>query len=374
MTWHGTYRYSVQPTLLDILLTLNQDQVPEGATILGIVLSSDKTQLTAMTGNRQVHPLLISLADIDMDFRTKACHHAFLLLALLPIAKFREKNPEIVGVLASRLFHAILDFILKPLKKMAEIGMMMTDPLGWRRFCFTPLVGYIVDTPESALIAGVAGKRSSVTTASYKDFGDSFRHEPRTAEHTISQLMKLEETVDPWDLPAYIKKAKELGLSGVHRPFWRDWPLAEPSNFLTPEILHHWLKMFYDHLCKWCIEAVGAAEIDFRFSVLRPHTGMRHFKEGISKAKQTTGREHRDIQRYIVPVIAGANGISKPFLATIASLNDFFYHGQAPSINEQVLQKMTDCLTRFHDNKHAILKAGARKGKKGPINNWYDRY
>ncbi|KAJ7916120.1 hypothetical protein B0H13DRAFT_2231709 [Mycena leptocephala] len=348
-----------------------QDQVPEGATILGTVLSSDKTQLTAMTGNRQAHPLLISLADIDMDFRTKACHHAFLLLALLPIAKFREKNPEIVGVLASRLFHAILDFILQPLKKTAEIGMMMTDPLGWRRFCFTPLVGYIVDTPESALIAGVAGKRSSVTTASYKDFGDSFRHEPRTAEHTISQLMKLEETVDPWDLPAYIKKAKELGLSGVHRPFWRDWPLAEPSNFLTPEILHHWLKMFYDHLCKWCIEAVGAAEIDFRFSVLRPHTGMRHFKEGISKAKQTTGREHRDIQRYIVPVIAGANGISKPFLATIASLNDFFYHGQAPSINEQVLQKMTDCLTRFHDNKHAILKAGARKGKKGPINNWY---
>ncbi|KAJ7910233.1 hypothetical protein B0H13DRAFT_2232945 [Mycena leptocephala] len=299
------------------------DQVPEGATILGTVLSSDKTQLTAMTGNRQAHPLLISLADIDMDFRTKACHHAFLLLALLPIAKFREKNPEIVGVLASRLFHAILDFILQPLKKTAEIGMMMTDPLGWRRFCFTPL------------------------------------------------LMKLEETVDPWDLPAYIKKAKELGLSGVHRPFWRDWPLAEPSNFLTPEILHHWLKMFYDHLCKWCIEAVGAAEIDFRFSVLRPHTGMRHFKEGISKAKQTTGREHRDIQRYIVPVIAGANGISKPFLATIASLNDFFYHGQAPSINEQVLQKMTDCLTRFHDNKHAILKAGARKGKKGPINNWY---
>ncbi|KAJ7807710.1 hypothetical protein B0H13DRAFT_2243903 [Mycena leptocephala] len=273
-----------------------QDQVPEGATILGTVLSSDKTQLTAMTGNH-------------MDFRTKACHHAFLLLALLPIAKFREKNPEIVGVLASRLFHAILDFILQPLKKTAEIGMMMTDPLGWRRFCFTPL------------------------------------------------LMKLEETVDPWDLPAYIKKAKELGLSGVHRPFWRDWPLAEPSNFLTPEILHHWLKMFYDHLCKWCIEAVGAAEIDFRFSVLRPHTGMRHFK-------RTTGREHRDIQRYIVPVIAGANGISKPFLATIASLNDFFYHGQAPSINEQVLQKMTDCLTRFHDNKHAILKAGARKGKK----------
>ncbi|KAJ7709557.1 hypothetical protein B0H17DRAFT_858407, partial [Mycena rosella] len=113
---------------------------------------------------------------------------------------------------------------------------------------------------------------------------------------------------------------------GVHRPFWRDWRFAEPFEFLTPEILHHWLKMFYDHLCKWCIEAVGADEIDFRFSILRPHTGMRHFKEGISKGKQTTGREHRNILRYIVPVIAGA--VSKEFLTTIAALSDFFYHGQ----------------------------------------------
>jgi hypothetical protein len=87
----------VNPTLIS-----TQDQLP-GATILGTVLSSDKTQLTAMTDNRQSHPFLISLADLDMDFR---------LLALLPIAKFIEKNPEIAGVPVSRLFHSILDFIL----------------------------------------------------------------------------------------------------------------------------------------------------------------------------------------------------------------------------------------------------------------------
>ncbi|KAJ7035463.1 hypothetical protein C8F04DRAFT_955065 [Mycena alexandri] len=305
-----------------------QEQLPPGSTLLGTILSSDKTQLTAMTGNRSAYPLLISLADIDMDFRMKASHHAFLLLSLLPIAKFREKDPEIRGVLASRLFHAILDFILEPLKRTAEIGMMMNDPLGWRRFCYTPLT-------------------------------------------TIAMLSNLEETTHPYDLATYIKSAKALGLNGVHRPFWRDWPLAEPSLFLTPEILHHWLKMFYDHLCKWCIEAVGAAEIDFRFGVLRPHTGMRHFKEGISNTKQTTGREHRDIQRYIVAVIADAKGVSKNFLATISSLVDFFYHGQAPVIGDNVLDKMDASLDRFHDHKQAVLDAGARRGKNGPIENWH---
>ena len=155
-----------------------------------------------------------------MDFRMKASHHAFLLLALFPIPKFLERNPEIRGVLDSRIFHAIMDFVLKPLKKTAEIGMMMTDPLGWRRFCFTPLVAYIVDTPESAMIAGVAGKTSSVTTASYKNFGDAHRHPSRTRDHTIAQLRRLEKTTDPWDLRPYIKKAKLHRLNGVHRPFW----------------------------------------------------------------------------------------------------------------------------------------------------------
>ncbi|KAJ7166605.1 hypothetical protein C8R46DRAFT_899136 [Mycena filopes] len=293
-----------------------QNKLPLGATLLGGVLASDKTQLTAMTRNRSAYPLLITLANIDMDFRMKASHHAFLLLALLPVAKFREKDAEIRGVLANRLFHGLLDFILDPLKKTAEIGVMMNDPL----------------------------------------------------DKTIGLLIELEKTSHPHDLGTYIKSAKALGLNGVHRPFWRDWPLAEPSDFLTPEILHHWLKFFYDHLCKWSIEAAGASEIDFRFAVLHPHTGMRHFKEGISNAKQTTGREHRDIMRYIVVVIAEADGVSKRFLTTIRGL---FYHGQAPVIADDVLDKMDALLLRFHNNKQVILDAGARRGKKGPIENWH---
>ncbi|KAF8147191.1 hypothetical protein K438DRAFT_1626610, partial [Mycena galopus ATCC 62051] len=73
--------------------------------------------------------------------------------------------------------------------------------------------------------------------------------------------------------------------------------------------------------------------------------------------------------RYIVPVIAGA--VSKKFLKTIASLNSFFYHGQAPLLSEDVLQKMDNYLQNFHGNKQAIMDAGARRGKKGPIENWY---
>jgi Plavaka transposase len=65
-----------------------QDQLPKGATLLSIILSSDKTNVWAMTGGCVAHPLLISLTNLFMDFQMKASNHAFLLLALLPVTKF----------------------------------------------------------------------------------------------------------------------------------------------------------------------------------------------------------------------------------------------------------------------------------------------
>lgn len=130
-----------------------------------------------MTGGRMAHPLLISLAGLDMNFRMKASNRAFMLLALLPVPKFIHTNSKICGVLEYRLIHKCLDFILAPLKTAAEIGIMMSDPVGNLHHCFTPLAAYIVDTPESALLSGVGGKTSSVMMASYKQFSNSFRHE-----------------------------------------------------------------------------------------------------------------------------------------------------------------------------------------------------
>jgi hypothetical protein len=322
-----------------------------------------------MTGNRIAHPLLISLANLKMNFRMKSSNHAFLLLALLPVPSFIHKTKRLRGMLGDRLVHECLDFVIQPLKTAARIGIMMSDPLGWRRFCFTPLAAYIVDTPESTLIAGVAGRTSSVTLASYKQLGDDFRHEPRTASSTLAQLHLLEEKGNPLDLEAYFKEASKVHLNGVHRPFWVDWAMSDPSIFLTPEPLHHWHKAFWDHDAKWCIYAVGAAELDFRFSVLHQHVGFRHFKEGISSLKQVTGREHREVQRYMVSVIADV--VPPDFLIAIRALMDFRYLAQSMQIDEEMCEKIDAALKEFHAHKDSIITAGARRGKKHVIDNWY---
>ena len=247
----------------------------------------------------------------------------------------------------------------------------MTDPLGYRRFCFTPCAAYMVDTQEAVMLAGVAGKTSHLTLASYKQFGDPFQHQPRTASITLSQRHAIRKQADPsGDLSVYAREAMKFRLNGVDELFWRDWPGAEPSKFLTPEPLHHWHKAFWDHDAKWCIRAVGSEEIDFRFSILPYRIGFRQFKEGISKLKQVTGREHRDAERYMVAAIAGA--VPKRFLIAIHALMDFRYLAQAPVINDDDCNTIENALREFHEHKDAILEAGARVGAhNNPIDNWW---
>lgn len=348
-----------------------QSKLPEGATLLGTILSSDKTNISVMTGDRMAHPVLISLANISAEVRMKSSQHAFQLLALLPVPKFPDTRPVVRGVLNDRLVHACLDFVLAPLKIAAAIGIMMTDPLGQSRFCFTPCAAYMVDTQEAILLAGVAGKTSHLTTANFRQFGDPFRHETRTAALTLSQRDAIRGSMHPSDdLIDYKHEAMKYRLNGVDSLFWRDWPYAEPATFLTPEPLHHWHKAFWDHDAKWCIRAVGPSEIDFRFCILPQRVGFRHFKEGISKLKQVTGRDHRDIERYMVGIIADA--VPTDFLITIRSMMDFRYLSQAPRIDDDNIDSINAALAEFHKHKDAVLDADARVGKGSrPINNWH---
>ena len=122
----------------------------------------------------------------------KAMNHAFLLLALLPISNFIHKDRKTCGILENRMIHECLDFILKPLKKAAEVGIMMSDPLGFRRYVFTPLAAYIVDVQEALALSGVQGKMLHITMAMYKQFGDPFQHEPRMASTTLERRHAIE--------------------------------------------------------------------------------------------------------------------------------------------------------------------------------------
>ncbi|KAN0074461.1 hypothetical protein V8E55_011873 [Tylopilus felleus] len=286
-----------------------QEALWPGATLLGVVLSLDKTNISVMSGNHVAHPVLTSLTNIDARIHSKMSLHAYLLLALLPIAKFTHKTTCVCGLLQDRLVHQALNIVLAPLKVIARVGVMIRDPVGNLHYCFTPLAAWIMDTPEE----------------NYKKF---------------------------------LKVIRLLGFNGVVKSVWMDWLLSDPSCFLLIEPLHHFHGFAWDHDVQWCLAALGADELDFRFSMIQTPVGFWAFNEGLSKLKQVTGPDHRAIQHYIISIVAG--GVLRNFLIAIRALLDFHYLAQAPMFMMDSLNHVSQALQEFHDHKSAIICQGAQ--------------
>ncbi|KAH7921465.1 hypothetical protein BV22DRAFT_1107182 [Leucogyrophana mollusca] len=300
-----------------------QNLLPEGATIVPIIAASDKTPVTRHTGDLEMHPLFITIGNIQSDARMRATSHAWRCVAYLPVPEF-DVHPDYATVLGARLIHKCLDMIFANCKIATRVGQFMPDPCGDLRYSFPPLVSYVSDLPEQQMLSN---------------------------------------KIDPWDLDKFQKESKKVNLLGVHQPFWRNWRFACPSVFLTPEILHTCLKFFFDHMLIWCKELLGHDELNLRYQSQHKRVGTRHFSKGVSHVKQMTGREHRDIQRTIVATIAGP--APPQFVRVIRALVDFIYLAQNHVHTPSTIQKMVDALAEFHEHKDIILETEARRGKKG---------
>ncbi|KAH0825836.1 hypothetical protein J3R83DRAFT_7812 [Lanmaoa asiatica] len=81
--------------------------------------------------------------------------------------------------------------------------------------------------------------------ATYKAFGDLDCHLPCTAAIMLSQLASIKCNIA--NITEYFATYKLFQLSKVLHPFYWDWSLAQPSQFLTPKGLHKWHHGFWDH-------------------------------------------------------------------------------------------------------------------------------
>ncbi|KAG1884610.1 hypothetical protein F4604DRAFT_1878654 [Suillus subluteus] len=319
-----------------------QNQLPEGATIVLIIAASDKTPVTKHTGGLEMHPLFLTIGNIQGDVRMKATSHAWRCTVFMPILTFII-NSDFQTLLRSRLWHKCMDLVCSNLKVAARVGEYMIDPSARLCYCFTPLISHIADLPKQLMIAcnGI---------------------------DTYTLIQQLCTRVDPWDLVVFLREAKKLCLSGVHLLYWRNWRRSNPARFLTPEILHALHKFFFDHVLKWIKQIMGH-ELDVQFKSHHKRTGVRHFSGGVSHVNQMTGHEHRDIQCTIVPTLWGM--ASPGFIRAVRAMIDFIYLAQNPLHTESSIASMTQALWDFHDNKQAILNAEARQGKSGAKDDFF---
>ncbi|KAG1874431.1 hypothetical protein F4604DRAFT_1880886 [Suillus subluteus] len=316
-----------------------------GATVIPIILSSDKTQVT-MFRNKSAYPVYMTIGNIPKEIRRKPSQRAWILLAYLPTSKLDHiTNKAARRRTATNLFHACLRHILEPLKVPGKDSVAMASGDGVVRRGH-PIVGcYAADYPEQLLTTGIKSGECPKCDIPHTELGSS---------HFPVNLRDLDAILAALSL--------ECGIKPIFKPFWLDLPHTNIFQSITPDVLHQLYQGIIKHLIEWIKEACSEAEIDARCRRLPPNHNIRLFLKGISHLSRVSGTEHNQICRFLLGIVIGiqlpGNLNNARLTRAIRAILDFLYLAQYPCHTDQTLVLLDNALTRFHDNKDIFLDLG----------------
>ena len=123
-----------------------------GATVILVIISSDKTQLTLFRG-KTAYPVYLTIGNIPKDIRRKPSSHAQILIAYVPTNKLEGiTNKAARRHAIANLFHTCMQAALAPITTYGETGIAMMSGDGiWRR-CHPIFSCFVGDYPEQALV------------------------------------------------------------------------------------------------------------------------------------------------------------------------------------------------------------------------------
>ncbi|KZP30194.1 hypothetical protein FIBSPDRAFT_908162 [Athelia psychrophila] len=285
-----------------------QDKLAPGSTIAPLILSSDKTQLSRFSGDKQAWPL----------------------------------------------FHDCMRSLLLPLVEAGKTGVKMTSADGAIRLVFPLLAAYIADYPEQCLIACCQENSCPKCTVTPKERGGTATSIPRDPTETAATITSHLAGLAP----------AEFGDQCLRpvKPFWEDLPHCDIFNCMTPDILHQLHKgVFKDHLVSWSTAATlgEEAEVDLRFRAMTPHPSLRHFKKGISLVSQWTGTEFKNMEKVFLGIIAGATNAS--VIRALRGVIDFIYYAHFQEHDDESLAQLDAAWVMFHENKDIFVELEIRK-------------
>ncbi|KAF9502754.1 hypothetical protein BS47DRAFT_1462307 [Hydnum rufescens UP504] len=275
-------------------------------TILGVILCSDETHLTNFSGDKSVHAVYMMLGNI----RSSTC------------------------------------------RKVSEARMVI-DADGNTRRCVAILLAWIADLKEQYDIVALAPNSCPSCLATYDDLGSADPLPHHTAKSILDNIHKIRAMYPHADTWQFACQAKNIGLASVENICWEGLPI-DICRIICVDNLHGLHKMFKDHLILWLSNTVG-----------KPNSITDSWH---SLIVWWSGKGHRDLERHIIPVIAGADGMIPGVMRSARLLLDFIYIAQFPMQSDSTLQALKAVLSTFHDNKESFIQNGSQTGASSIIN------
>ncbi|KAG1856501.1 hypothetical protein C8R48DRAFT_608231 [Suillus tomentosus] len=258
------------------------------ATIIPVIISTDKTQVT-MFCNKTVYPVYLTIGNIPNDIHRKPSQCAHVLLAYLPTTHLEHiTNKASHRRSMVNLYHACMAHVLSPLEKLVLTAWQCVANTGYDSRCHPLFACFIGDYPEQVLATAVKTMECPKCDIPPDELESS------TAPFEIQDLYAILDalaTIDVGDL-TFIQACRDAGIKPVVHPFWERLPYANIFQAITPDILHQLYQGLVKHLLGWLAHACGPNEIDARCQRLPPvRTGCAGRGQYVLRYVSRTHRE-----------------------------------------------------------------------------------
>ncbi|KII89826.1 hypothetical protein PLICRDRAFT_108496 [Plicaturopsis crispa FD-325 SS-3] len=165
-----------------------QEQLPTGATIAPLILSSDKTRLSQFRGDKSAWPVYLTIGNIAKDVRRQASSHATVLIGYLPIAKLDCCSDKTRSVTKYGLFHYCMSRLLRTVAEAGRTGKEMTCADGMNRWVWPIFAAYVADYPEQCLVSCCMENRCPIGKVHPDERGTHAPCQKRDTRETLAFL------------------------------------------------------------------------------------------------------------------------------------------------------------------------------------------
>ncbi|KAG2054587.1 hypothetical protein BDR06DRAFT_989477 [Suillus hirtellus] len=275
------------------------DHEHPGATIIPVIISSDKTQVT-MFCNKTAYPVYMTIGNIPKDIHWKPSRHAHVLLAYLPMTRLNHvTNKAACRQMLANLYHACVGRILAPLAAAGINGINMRRGDGTVHRGHPLFACFVGDYPEQVLATGIK------TTQCPKC---NIPSDELSLAPDLGAVLDALCALDKGGL-AFVWACTNAGIKPIVHPFWEGLPFINIFESVTPDKLEH------NQIC--------------------------HFLLGI-----------------IIDISLPNNMSSAQLLHAVCGLLDFLYFAQYPSHTSETLVLLNEALDVFHNNKDIFIDLG----------------
>ena len=143
----------------------------EGATIIPVILASDKMHLLNFTGDKSAWPVYLTIGNIKKSVCHKSTADASILIGYIPESKlecFSKLRHQFAG---HQLFNNCMQLLLDPLREAGKKGVDVVCADGFICHAYLILSAYVTDYPKQCFMACENKRRCPCCVAKYKKLG-----------------------------------------------------------------------------------------------------------------------------------------------------------------------------------------------------------